>query len=163
VPDPLNPAAVPSAASGVVHALAERKETLATVESLTGGLIAATVVEVAGASAVFRGGLVVYATDLKATLAGVPREMLDERGPVDPDVALALAEGGRVRCGADWGLSTTGVAGPDPLDGKPVGLVYVAVAGPGGSAVRELSLDGGRSAIRSETMTQALRLLMEHL
>jgi nicotinamide mononucleotide (NMN) deamidase PncC len=79
VPDPLNPAAVPSAASGVVHALAERKETLATVESLTGGLIAATVVEVAGASAVFRGGLVVYATDLKATLAGVPREMLDER------------------------------------------------------------------------------------
>ncbi len=163
MPDPLNPAAVPSAASGVVHALAERKETLATVESLTGGLIAATVVEVAGASAVFRGGLVVYATDLKATLAGVPREMLDERGPVDPDVALALAEGGRVRSGADWGLSTTGVAGPDPLDGKPVGLVYVAVAGPGGSAVRELSLDGGRPAIRAASVVEALRLLMDRL
>jgi len=146
-----------------VHALADRQETLATVESLTGGLVAATVVEVAGASAVFRGGLVVYATDLKATLAGVPEELLAERGPVDPDVALALAEGGRARCGADWGLSTTGVAGPEQQDGKPVGLVYVAVAGPSGSAVRELSLAGGRQAIRSASVTEALRLLIEHL
>lgn len=161
--DPLDPAAVPPAAAGVVHALAERKETLATVESLTGGLVAATLVEVAGASAVFRGGLVVYATELKATLAGVPEQLLDERGPVDPDVALALAEGGRARCGADWGLATTGVAGPEPQGGKPVGLVYVAVAGPSGSAVRELSLDGGRGAIRSDSVTAAFRLLMEHL
>ncbi|WP_173042933.1 CinA family protein [Phytohabitans flavus] len=151
------------AAAGVVHALAERRETLAAVESITGGLVAATVVEVAGASAVFRGGLVVYATALKATLAGVPQELLDERGPVDPDVALALAEGGRARCGADWGLSTTGVAGPDPQGGKPVGLVYVAVAGPAGSAVRELSLGGGRQAIRSASVTEALRLLAEYL
>ncbi|BCB82352.1 competence protein [Phytohabitans flavus] len=146
-----------------MHALAERRETLAAVESITGGLVAATVVEVAGASAVFRGGLVVYATALKATLAGVPQELLDERGPVDPDVALALAEGGRARCGADWGLSTTGVAGPDPQGGKPVGLVYVAVAGPAGSAVRELSLGGGRQAIRSASVTEALRLLAEYL
>jgi nicotinamide-nucleotide amidase len=153
----------PSAAAGVVHALVERKETLATIESLTGGLVAAMVVEVAGASAVYRGGLVVYATELKASLAGVPEALLDERGPVDPDVALALAEGGRSRCGADWGLSTTGVAGPEPQGGKPVGLVYVAVAGPAGSAVRELSLGGGRQAIRSASVTEALRLLSEHL
>lgn len=153
----------PSAAAGVVHALVERKETLATVESLTGGLMASMIVEVAGASAVYRGGLVVYATELKATLAGVPHDLLDERGPVDPDVALALAEGGRARCGADWGLSTTGVAGPEPQGGKPVGLVYVAVAGPAGSAVRELSLDGGRQAVRSASVTAALRLLTEHL
>jgi len=163
VPDPLDLAAIPPAAAGVVHALVERKETLATVESLTGGLVAATVVEVAGASAVFRGGLVVYATDLKASLAGVPEDLLDERGPVDPDVALALAEGGRTRCGADWGLSTTGVAGPDPQGGKPVGLVYVAVAGPTGSAVRELALGGGRQAIRSTSVVEALRLLNERL
>ncbi|GAA4164025.1 CinA family protein [Phytohabitans flavus] len=162
MPDPVTPAP-PLAAAGVVHALAERRETLAAVESITGGLVAATVVEVAGASAVFRGGLVVYATALKATLAGVPQELLDERGPVDPDVALALAEGGRARCGADWGLSTTGVAGPDPQGGKPVGLVYVAVAGPAGSAVRELSLGGGRQAIRSASVTEALRLLAEYL
>jgi len=153
----------PSAAAGVIHALVERKETLATVESLTGGLVAAMVVEVAGASAVYRGGLVVYATDLKASLGGVPDDLLDERGPIDPDVALALAEGGRARCGADWGLSTTGVAGPEPQAGKPVGLVYVAVAGPTGSAVRELSLGGGRQAIRSASVTEALRLLTDHL
>lgn len=163
MPDPLSPTAIPPAAAGVIHALVERKETLATVESLTGGLVAATLVEVAGASAVFRGGLVVYATELKATLAGVPEDLLDERGPVDPDVAVALAEGGRARCGADWGLSTTGVAGPEPQGGKPVGLVYVALAGPAGSAVRELSLDGGRQAIRSASVTEALRLLVEYL
>ncbi|BCB87748.1 CinA family protein [Phytohabitans suffuscus] len=162
MPDPLGHAAVPAAA-GVVHALVERRETLATAESLTGGLVAATIVEVAGASAVFRGGLVVYATDLKATLAGVPADLLDARGPVDPDVALALAEGCRARCGADWGLSTTGVAGPEPQGGRPVGLVYVALAGPTGSAVRELALVGDRRAIRSASVTEALRLLKEHL
>ncbi len=116
----------------------ERHETLATAESLTGGLLAATIVEIPGVSGVYRGGLVVYATELKAALAGVPEDLLAERGPVDPDVAAALAEGGRRRCGADWGLATTGVAGPEPQDGKPVGLVYVAVAGPGGGEVREL-------------------------
>jgi nicotinamide-nucleotide amidase len=152
-----------AAAAAVVHALVERKETLAVVESLTGGLLAAAVVDVAGASAVFRGGLVVYATELKSTLAGVPAELLDERGPVDPDVALALAEGGRQRCGADWGLSTTGVAGPDGQGGKPVGTVFVAVAGPSGSAVRGLDLDGGRHAIRAAAVTTALRLLADHL
>src|SRR5205085_5916692 len=94
-----------------------RGETLAVAESLTGGLLAATIVDVPGASRAFRGGLVVYATDLKATLAGVPPQLLEARGAVDPDVAAALAGGVRQRCRADWGLSTTGVAGPDPQDG----------------------------------------------
>jgi nicotinamide-nucleotide amidase len=152
-----------SAAAAVVHALKDRGETLAVVESLTGGLLAATLVDVAGVSAVFRGGLVVYATDLKATLAGVPTDLLDARGPVDPDVAVLLAAGGRQRCGADWGLATTGVAGPKPQDGKPVGLVYVAVDGPSGPVVRRLDLDGGRSAVREDAVTAALRLLTEQL
>lgn len=143
----------------LVATLKARGETLATAESLTGGLVAATLVEVPGVSAVLRGGLVVYATDLKHVLAGVPRTLLDERGPVDPDVARALAEGARERCRADWGLATTGVAGPDPQDGKPVGLVYVAVAGPPGTAVRELRLSGSRSAIRTESVTAVLNLL----
>jgi nicotinamide-nucleotide amidase len=147
----------------VVHTLVERGETLAVAESLTGGLLAATLVEVAGVSAVFRGGLVVYATDLKGSLAGVPPELLAERGPVDPDVARALAAGVRERCGADWGLATTGVAGPASQDGQPVGLVYVAVAGPDGGEVRELSLGGGRTAIRTATVTAALDLLTAHL
>jgi nicotinamide-nucleotide amidase len=151
------------AAAAVVHALVERRETVATAESLTGGLVAATVVEIPGVSAVFRGGLVVYATDLKARLAGVPEALLAERGPVDGDVAAALAEGARERCGADWGLATTGVAGPDPQDGKPVGLVYVAVAGRTGVTVRELKLDGNREAIRTESVTAVLQLLTDSL
>ncbi|GIJ20220.1 CinA family protein [Micromonospora lutea] len=152
-----------AAAAGVVHRLAERQETFATVESLTGGLLAATVVEIAGASVVYRGGLVVYATELKERLADVPAELLAERGPVDADVAKALAEGGRRRCGADWGLATTGVAGPEPQDGKPVGLVFVAVAGPDNTEVRQLDLAGGRDHIRGAAVTEALRLLADHI
>ncbi|MEU1242491.1 CinA family protein [Micromonospora parva] len=156
-------AEVGSAAAAVVHRLSERHETLATVESLTGGSLAASIVNIAGVSGVYQGGLVVYATELKATLAGVPADLLAERGPVDPEVAAALAEGGRQRCGADWGLATTGVAGPEPQDGKPVGLVYVAVAGPNGGEVRQLDLDGGRDHVRAAAVVEALRLLTERL
>ncbi|WP_203716612.1 CinA family protein [Asanoa siamensis] len=156
-----NPSAPePVLAAPVVHLLVERGETLAVAESLTGGLLAATIVEVAGVSAVFRGGLVVYATDLKATLAGVPQPLLDKQGPVDPDVALALAEGARRTCRADWGLATTGVAGPDPQDDKPPGLVYVAVAGPTGRRVDELKIDGPRTAVRAGAVSHALESLV---
>jgi nicotinamide-nucleotide amidase len=139
--------------------LVTRGETLATAESLTGGLLAATIVDVPGASAAFRGGLVVYATDLKASLAGVPAPLLDAHGPVDASVAAALAAGARERCGADWGVATTGVAGPEPQGGKPVGRVYVAVTGPGGPMVRELDLAGDRARIRRDTVAAALELL----
>ncbi|GAA0550814.1 CinA family protein [Paractinoplanes ferrugineus] len=151
------------AAAAAVARLVERHETVATAESLTGGLVAATLVEIPGVSAVFRGGFVVYATELKARLAGVPADLLAERGPVDPDVALALAAGARTRCVADWGLATTGVAGPEPQDGKPVGLVYVAVAGPAGAEVRELKLEGNRAVIRTKSVTAVLSLLSEKL
>ncbi|MFB6395390.1 CinA family protein [Polymorphospora lycopeni] len=153
----------PAGLTGLVDRLKARGSTLATAESLTGGLLAATLVEVPGVSAVFRGGLVVYATELKGSLAGVPAGLLAERGPVDPDVAVALADGARAACGADWGLATTGVAGPEPQDGKPVGLVYVAVAGPSGPAVRRLTLDGDRTAVRAGTVVAALRLLAEQI
>lgn len=152
-----------TAAVGVLSLLKKRGETLATAESLTGGLVAATLVDVPGASAVFRGGLVAYATELKAALLGVPDDLLAERGPVDPDVARALARGARERCGADWGLATTGVAGPDPQDGRPVGRVYVAVSGPGVDAVRELNLTGDRSAIRTGSVVAVLVLLEDTL
>jgi nicotinamide-nucleotide amidase len=150
-------------AAAVVSRLFDRGETLAVAESITGGLLAATLVEIPGVSAVFRGGFVVYATDLKMTLAGVPEGLLTERGPVDPDVAIALAEGAAERCDADWGLATTGVAGPESQDGKPVGTVYVAVAGPAGSTVRKLGLDGDRATIRTATVTAALQLLAARL
>ena len=161
--DPGTGLTLAAAAAGAVRLLVERGETLATAESLTGGLVAATVVEIPGVSAVFRGGLVVYATELKHALAGVPENLLKERGPVDPDVALALAAGARERCLADWGVATTGVAGPEPQDGKPVGLVYVAVAGPAGATVRELRLDGSRAQIRGASVTAVLELLTDQL
>jgi len=152
-----------SAAAEAVQALMRRGETFATAESLTGGLVAATVVEIPGVSAVFRGGLVVYATDLKHALAGVSEQLLKERGPVDPDVALALAAGARERCGADWGLATTGVAGPEPQDGVPVGLVYIAVSSAAGSSVQELRLAGSRAEVRTDSVTAVLNLLVAML
>ena len=149
------------AAAAAVHELVERRQTMATAESLTGGLVAATIVEIPGVSSVYRGGMVVYATELKHALAGVPADLLAERGPVDPDVARELALGVRERCGADWGLATTGVAGPEPQDGVPVGVVYVAVAGPDGATVRELRLQGNRADVRDGSATAVLTLLVE--
>ncbi len=145
-------------AGPVLGRLRERRQTLSAAESLTGGLLAATIVDVPGASAVFRGGLIVYATDLKRDLAGVPGDLLAERGPVDPDVALALADGARRVCGADWGVSTTGVAGPDPQYGVRVGTVYLAYRGPDGGEVRGVTLNGGRARIRAGGVATALEL-----
>jgi nicotinamide-nucleotide amidase len=149
--------------SEIIARLIARDETLAVAESLTGGLLAATIVDVPGASAVFRGGLIVYATDLKAKLAGVDRQLLDERGPVDPDVAMALADGARTRCEAVWGVATTGVAGPTSQHGMPVGRVYVGISGPGIRKANELLLSGGRAEIRRGAVSEALALLDGHI
>lgn len=137
-------------------------QTLAVAESLTGGLLAATIVTVPGVSATFRGGLVVYATELKATLAGVPAELLAERGPVDPDVAKLLAVGAAHKCAADWGLATTGVAGPGPNDGHPAGEVWLGLVGPGMPPLASrLRLAGDRAAVRTEAVRCALALLLQ--
>lgn len=150
-------------AAAIIAMLADRRETLAAAESLTGGLLAATIVDVPGASRVFRGALVVYATDLKATLADVPAQLLAERGAVDGDVAEALAAGARQRCDADWALATTGVAGPQPQDGQAVGTVWIAAAGPGTVRSRRLALEGDRAGIRAQTVGAALGLLAQAL
>lgn len=142
----------------VIEALRRRGETVATAESLTAGLVVASLTEVAGASAVVRGGVVAYATDLKARLAGVDQALLDEHGAVHPSVAEALARGARQRCGADWGLGLTGVAGPDPQDGVAPGTVYIGAAGPEGTTVRAVSCEGDRQAIRAA----AVRVALEH-
>jgi nicotinamide-nucleotide amidase len=151
----MNPVAV-----RVVELLQARGETIATAESLTAGMVAVAITDVPGASASYRGGLVTYATDLKATLAGVPDALLAARGAVDPDVAAAMAVGVRDRLSATWGLALTGVAGPDPQDGKPVGLVYVAVAGAAKPAVTELQLSGDRAEIRAAARDHALDLFL---
>jgi nicotinamide-nucleotide amidase len=152
-----------STPSEVLDALAAAGATVAVAESLTGGLVTAALTEPAGASKAVRGGLVVYATELKAVLAGVPVPLLTAEGPVSPDVAAALAAGARDRLGATYGLGVTGVAGPDPQGGRSVGTVFVGLAGPGHGTVRELSLSGDRAAIRAGTVTAALELLLSVL
>jgi nicotinamide-nucleotide amidase len=153
----------------LVAALIRRGETVATAESLTAGLVCATLADVPGASAAVRGGLIVYATDLKADLAGVDRALLAEHGAVYPEVAAQLAEGARSRCGADWGLGLTGVAGPDSQDGVMPGTVYVGLAGHMGLAgemvreVRTLRFIGDRAAVRQAAVQAAFDLLGEHL
>jgi nicotinamide-nucleotide amidase len=150
-------------AARVHQLLKARGETVAVAESLTGGLLAATLVEAPGASETFRGGLIVYATDLKATLGGVSSALLEERGPVDGEVAEQLAVGVRDRCGTEWGLATTGVAGPDPQDGKDPGTVWIALVGAGGPESRLLDLDGSRSEITQATVAAALEFLAASL
>ncbi|NYE69369.1 CinA family protein [Microlunatus parietis] len=150
-------------AAGVIARLIERGETLATAESLTGGLLGALLTGIPGASLAYRGGLIVYATDLKATLAGVAEETLARDGAVAQSTAAELAAGAADRCGATWGLSATGVAGPDRQEGHPAGTVFVGLAGPDGPEVRRLSLSGDRAAIRGQTCVGALDLLLGRL
>jgi nicotinamide-nucleotide amidase len=142
----------------LVGMLKERGETVATAESLTGGMVGAALTDVPGVSAVYRGGVVVYATDLKAKLAGVPEDLLAAVGPVHPDTAAALATGVRERLEATYGLATTGVAGPDPQAGIQAGTVYVAAAGPGSVQVRKLQLTGDRAEIRRGSVQAVLEL-----
>ncbi len=150
-------------AARLLHALEARGWSLAVAESLTGGAVCARLVEVPGASRVLRGGVVAYATDLKAGLLGVAPALLAERGAVDPDVAAAMAGGVRARLRADVGLATTGVAGPDPQDGHAPGEVHVAVATPDAVRVASWRLPGDRPAVRGATVTRLLGLALEAL
>lgn len=146
-------------AAQIVGLLARRRQTVAVAESLTGGLLGAAITTVPGASSVFRGGVIAYATDVKAALLGVSAALLAERGAVDPDVAGAMAAGVRERLGAAIGAATTGVAGPDAADGKPPGTVHIAVSTAGGTVVQTLALSGGRDEIRRDTVERSLRLM----
>jgi nicotinamide-nucleotide amidase len=148
----------------VVHrALSARGATVAVAESLTGGLIGAALSRMPGSSETFRGSVVVYATDLKETLAGVPGPLLESAGAVAAETAGALASGARERLGATYGIGATGVAGPSEQEGHPVGTVHLAVTGPDGAAVRSLRLPGDRDRVRALTVTAALDLLRKHL
>ncbi|TDE54578.1 CinA family protein [Nonomuraea mesophila] len=146
--------------AGVLRLLVAQGATVAVAESLTGGLIGASITSVSGASQAFVGGVISYATDLKRELLGVPGELLRREGAVHPDVAAAMAAGVARVCGATYGLAVTGVAGPEPQDGRPVGTVHAAVCGPGGRiSARTLSLRGSRERIRVETVDEAVDLL----
>ena len=133
--------------------------TLATAESLTGGRLAAAVTSVPGASASYLGGFVTYATELKESLLGVPHEVVEEYGVVSGECARAMASGCRAATGATYGVATTGVAGPDLQEGKPVGTVFVGLAGPDGETVLAMELLGDRPRIQDRACREALSAL----
>ena len=148
-------------AARVLELLRERGQTLGAAESLTGGLVLAALTAVPGSSDVVRGGVVSYATEVKVGVLGVPAAVVDTVGVVSRECAEAMASGVRGVVGADWGLATTGVAGPGPADGHAAGTVHIAVVGPRESwgAHRVLHLDGSRARVRDATVEAVLDLL----
>jgi nicotinamide-nucleotide amidase len=160
VDDPL----VNDDARALIADLTVRGQSVATAESLTAGLLAATLAGVPGASVVLRGGLVTYLEETKIALAGVAPQLLDAVGPVAGPTARAMAVGARQRCAATWGVGLTGVAGPEPYDGHPVGTVFMGLAGPVDTEVVQLALTGSRWEIRLAAVYEAvsrLRVLVE--
>lgn len=147
----------------LVERLIRSRRTVAVAESLTGGLVMTALTSVPGASATVRGGVVAYATQVKNEVLGVDGDLLDRVGAVDAEVAMQMADGVRLTIGADFGVATTGVAGPDEQDGKAPGVVFVAVTTPFGRWHRELLLAGDRDAIRTSSSIAALELLSDVL
>jgi PncC family amidohydrolase len=144
--------------------LRERRLSLGLAESCTGGMVASLVTDLPGSSAYFKGGIVSYSDAVKEQLLAVPGALLRERGAVSREVAKAMAEGVRERLGVDVGASVTGISGPVTSGTeKPVGLTYVAVAGPGRTRVEEFRFHGDRWRNRAQAATAVLTLLVEEL
>jgi nicotinamide-nucleotide amidase len=148
----------------VSYLLQMRSMTLAVAESCTGGLLAERVTSLGGSSRYFLGGAVVYSNELKTQFANVPRALIDQHGAVSREVASAMAEGIRKRCVASYGIGITGVAGPGGgTEQKPVGLVYIALAGEEGTQVVERNFPGDRTRIRQFSTQQALEMIRRAL
>ena len=141
----------------------ELRRTVATAESLTAGMVAAVLADTPGASGMLQGGVVAYQNSVKADVLNVSPELLAEVGSVDGGVAAAMAAGAREALGADVGVSTTGVAGPETHDGKPVGTVYIGIATGTGTTSFEYSFSGSRAEIRGQACGAALEQLLEAL
>jgi nicotinamide-nucleotide amidase len=150
----------------VAELLKKHKRTVATAESCTGGLIAKLLTDIPGSSEYFIEGVVAYANEAKTRLLGVPAQVIAEHGAVSRQVAVAMAMGCRAKSGADFALSTTGIAGPGGgTPDKPVGLVYVGLADLHGCRVEELRLDPAlsRDEIRQQSAEHALQILRAEL
>ncbi|PKQ16671.1 MAG: competence protein [Actinobacteria bacterium HGW-Actinobacteria-8] len=150
-------------AARVVALARDAGVTIATAESLTGGLVCAAIVDVPGASAVLKGGIVAYDAEAKHRQLGVSRRLLETDGPVSHAVATSMARGACRQMGADVGVATTGVAGPDAHGGKPPGTVIVAVVGPQGERVVTLLCEGNRDEVRQAAVGAALSHLEKTL
>ena len=150
-------------ADDLVKVLGDAGLTLATAESLTGGQLAAVLTGVPGSSKVYGGGVVSYATSVKIDVLGVPEELVAEHGVVSAECAAAMAESVRELLGSDVGLSTTGVAGPERQEDKPVGTVFIGVASEAGTKVVPLSLSGDRSSIQRQVVDAAISATTDHV
>ncbi len=146
----------------VLNLLKQEGKTVATAESCTGGMLGELITSIPGSSAVYPGGVITYCNEIKQQVLGVDAELLKQSGPVCAQVAAQMAEGVRKLLGADYGISTTGVAGPgaDEL-GNPEGQVYIAVAGDRNTAVQELHLSGSREMIRKQASQFAFIMLID--
>ncbi|MBM0127784.1 CinA family protein [Pimelobacter simplex] len=152
-----------SPAEALVRSLRDAGASVATAESLTGGRLAARITNVPGSSVVYAGGVVSYQTHIKVEVLGVPQDVVDTHGVVSAQCAAAMADGARRLLGTAYALSTTGVAGPDRQEDKPVGTVYVGLAGPGGTRVVSLDLTGDRSQVQDATVDEAVAALVDDL
>nr|WP_281496873.1 nicotinamide-nucleotide amidohydrolase family protein [Ornithinimicrobium sp. F0845] len=150
-------------AARAVEELRRAGASIATAESLTGGLVCAALTSVPGASSVVFGGIASYSSDLKIRVLGVPADVIAEHGTVAEQTALHMADGARRVAGADVGVATTGVAGPDPTEGKPVGEVFVAVTRESVRLVRVFTFHGSREQVRRQAVESALELVIEAL
>lgn len=150
-------------AGDAVKGALDRGMTVATAESLTAGMVSAVLADTAGASGMLQGGVVAYQNSVKVDILGVPADLLDAVGSVDGDVAAAMAAGVRAALGADIGVATTGVAGPDGHDGKAVGTVYIGLATAAGTASFEYGFSGNRAEIRGQACGAALERLLAAL
>jgi nicotinamide-nucleotide amidase len=149
------PAEILGLAAEVVDSLRARGETLSTAESLTAGAVSSAIVSVAGASDVFVGGVTAYRDEIKISHLSIDPALIQEHTSVSEQVAVAMARGAINSFGTTWGIGTTGVAGPNPLDGHPVGAVWVAIEGPICQTI-ELSLSGERESVRNAATASAI-------
>jgi nicotinamide-nucleotide amidase len=142
-------------ATTIIESLKARGETVSVAESLTGGGLGHALTQIPGASEVFIGGIIAYTADVKVNFLGVPQSMIDEFTVVSEEVAIAMAEGARVKIGTTWAISTTGIAGPGDYMGIREGTVWIAIAGPI-SQTLQLTLDGGRDGVRQGAISSAI-------
>lgn len=148
----------------IVQKLIQKQKTLATAESCTGGLLASKITEISGSSNVFKGGLVTYSNEAKITFAKVPAKIIKKQGAVSEDIAIGLAQGTRKAHQSHFGIGITGIAGPSGgTKTKPVGLVFIAVCNEVETICLKCQFKGARAQIRRQTVTQALKLLLEFL
>jgi nicotinamide-nucleotide amidase len=146
-------------AAKVIDLLRERRQTISCAESITGGALTAALVSVSGASDVLLGSIVAYSKEIKISQLGLSAELIDDKGLVSKEVAIAMAKGARQRFGSSWAISSTGSAGPTALDGSSPGEIWIAILGPDRQESVKLSLNGARQEVISGAVESALTLL----